>query len=56
MKAIVRTVKSLLRDSQGATAIEYAIIASLISVSFVTAATSLGPVLAGLYETVAAKF
>jgi len=39
--------KSLVRDEQGATAIEYGLIAALIAVAAITAMTSLGSTLSG---------
>jgi pilus assembly protein Flp/PilA len=44
---------SLLRDQRGATAIEYALIASLISMGIITAATSLGQTLNSTFNSVA---
>ena len=44
------------RDESGTTAIEYALIASLISVVIVTAVTTIGTTLTGFFQTVAAAF
>lgn len=44
-----------LKDESGATAIEYGLIASLISVAIVTALSLLGPQLAGVFDTVREK-
>lgn len=41
-KNIVGKVKSFIRDREGATAIEYAVIAGLISIAVLTAATPIG--------------
>ena len=51
----MRLVKllSLLRDQKGATAIEYALIASLISISILTAAQSIGTSLTATFNSVA---
>jgi pilus assembly protein Flp/PilA len=43
----------LLRDEQGATAIEYGLIAALIAVAAITAMQSLGNELSGTFSTVA---
>ena len=42
-----------LRDESGATAIEYGLIAALIAVAIITAATSVGTSLSGTFNTVA---
>ena len=44
------------KDESGTTAIEYALIASLISVVIVTAVTTIGTTLTGFFQTVAAAF
>jgi pilus assembly protein Flp/PilA len=44
--------KNLVRDEQGATAIEYGLIAALIAVAAITAMTSLGQTLSGTFENV----
>ena len=46
----------LLRDQRGATAIEYALIASLISISILTAATTIGTKLNVIFASVTAAF
>ena len=51
MKTIVR----FLKDESGATAIEYGLIAALISVGIIVAATTLGNGLSGLFNGVAGK-
>lgn len=43
---------SLFKKEEGATAIEYGLIASLISVAIVAALLVLGPQLRGVFETV----
>jgi pilus assembly protein Flp/PilA len=45
----------LLRNDAGATAIEYALVASLISIAIVAGATSIGTSLSGTFNTVAGK-
>ena len=45
----------LLRDEQGATAIEYGLIAALIAVAAITAMQSLGSELSTTFNTVSSK-
>ncbi|MFO6447091.1 Flp family type IVb pilin [Erythrobacter sp. NE805] len=47
--------RSLARDEQGATAIEYGLIAALIAVAAITAMTSLGSTLNGTFNNVRSK-
>ena len=47
--------KNLVRDEQGATAIEYGLIAALIAVAAITAMTSLGSTLSGTFSNVQTK-
>jgi pilus assembly protein Flp/PilA len=47
-------LKRFLADNGGATAIEYAMIASLISVLIVTAVTTIGTSLSSIFTTVSA--
>ena len=44
--------KTLARDDQGATAIEYGLIAALIAVAAITAMTNLGSTLSGTFTNV----
>ena len=44
-------LKSFARDESGATSIEYAFIAGLISIAIVTAAGSVGTSVAGVFES-----
>jgi len=53
-RAIRTTFQRFLRDARGATAIEYAIIASGISIAIVATIVGLGASVKGLYTTVAA--
>ena len=46
-------IKSLIRDESGATAIEYALIAGLVSIAIIAALTLLGTNLSNLFTTVA---
>ena len=48
-----KLVQRFARDESGATAIEYGLIAALISVVIITAVTSVGTSLTGIFTTVA---
>jgi pilus assembly protein Flp/PilA len=48
-----RFIRSLLRDENGATAIEYGLIAALISVAIISAVTSVGSSLTSTFNSVA---
>ena len=52
---MMQFVKRLVREESGATAIEYGLIAALIAVAIITAATSVGTSLSGTFNTVAGK-
>lgn len=47
--------KNLARDEQGATAIEYGLIAALIAVAAITAMSALGTTLTGTFNNVSSK-
>ncbi len=47
--------KNLVRDEQGATAIEYGLIAALIAVAAITAMSALGTTLTGTFNNVSTK-
>ena len=49
-------MKKFLREERGATAIEYAMIASLVFLTIVAAVTGLGANLTNVYATIAAAF
>jgi pilus assembly protein Flp/PilA len=49
---MIANVKKFLKDENGATAIEYGLIAALIAVAIVTALTTLGTNLSGLFSNV----
>ena len=51
-----RIVGTLLRNESGATAIEYALIASLVSIAIVAAVTLLGDQLTELFENLTDAF
>ena len=48
-------ISNLLRDESGATAIEYGLIAALISVVIIGAVTLVGSNLSGTFATIASK-
>lgn len=50
----MRHLRNLRRDPKGATAIEYGLLAALISIALVAAFNRLGLSLAGIFETIAA--
>jgi pilus assembly protein Flp/PilA len=49
---MIRFLKNLARNEAGATAIEYALVAALISVAIIAAATSMGSSLSSTFTTV----
>lgn len=49
------TIKRFLDDESGATAIEYGLIAALIAVGIIAAATTLGSGLSGLFNKISTK-
>jgi pilus assembly protein Flp/PilA len=51
---MLKEFRKLIRDESGATAIEYALIASLISVVIITAATNVGTKITTTFDAVAA--
>lgn len=52
MKKFIDFGKSLLKDESGATAIEYGLLAALISVVIISAVTTLGGTLDNVFENV----
>jgi len=52
---MLRSITRFLRDEEGATAIEYGIIAGLISVAIVTILGTIGGQLNGVFETISEK-
>ena len=50
----MRNIIRFIRDEKGATAIEYGLIAALISVAIVGVLVTLGPALSGVFSTVQA--
>jgi pilus assembly protein Flp/PilA len=51
---MIKSLKSFVADESGATAIEYALIASLIAVALVTVLTNLGTRLSGEFSEISA--
>ncbi|AKM07068.1 Flp family type IVb pilin [Pelagerythrobacter marensis] len=51
----MKFINKLLRDEQGATAIEYGLIAALIAVAAITAMSTLGTELSGTFSDVSGK-
>jgi pilus assembly protein Flp/PilA len=51
----MRSFVKLLKDESGATAIEYGLIAALVSVAAITALTSMGTSLKGIFNLVATE-
>lgn len=51
----MNTVARFLKDESGATAIEYGLIAALIAVGIIAAATTLGGNLSGLFNGIATR-
>ena len=52
---MIRLVKHFLSEEAGATAIEYALVASLISITIIAGATAIGTSLSGTFATVASS-
>lgn len=53
--ALMSLVNSLRSDEEGATAVEYALIVSLIAIFIIGAVTALGTALAGQFNTISGK-
>jgi pilus assembly protein Flp/PilA len=53
--SFVAVARRFLRDTEGATAIEYALIGGLVSVAIILGATALGVKLNDVYNAVAGK-
>jgi len=56
MKQLVSRFVGLLRDERGATAIEYALIAGLVSIAIVAGATQMGTSLSSLFAALLPAF
>ncbi|MDP5281097.1 Flp family type IVb pilin [Sphingomonas sp. DG1-23] len=55
MRALVKTVYSLIRDSKAATAVEYGLICALIVLAIMAALLALGSVTSDIWENVSNK-
>jgi pilus assembly protein Flp/PilA len=55
MKNITQSFKTFWADEEGATAIEYALLASLIGVAIIAGATTLGTKLSSFFTGIAGK-
>ncbi len=56
MKWVITKVRTFFGEEEGVTAIEYALIASLIAIVIIGAVTGVGSVLIGMYKDVANSF
>jgi pilus assembly protein Flp/PilA len=52
---MIKTIRSFVKDESGATAIEYGLIAALVSVAGIAALTAMGSSLRQMFETVSSK-
>ena len=52
---MMRLLSQFLSDDAGATAIEYALVASLISITIIAGATAIGSSLSGTFNTVSSS-
>jgi pilus assembly protein Flp/PilA len=55
MRALVKTIHSLIRDSRAATAIEYGLICALIVLAIMAALIALGTVTTDIWDNVSNK-
>ena len=55
MRALVKTVYRLIRDSKAATAVEYGLICALIVLAIMAALVSLGSVTSAMWDNVSNK-
>ena len=53
MNTMIRVVKTFWQDQRGATAIEYGLIAALVSVAVIAGASVLGVNISGLFSNIA---
>lgn len=56
MKPIFALARDFLHDDRGATAVEYCLIATMISLACITAATTIGQSVLGFFQQAAAGF
>ncbi|WP_028748725.1 Flp family type IVb pilin [Rhizobium mesoamericanum] len=52
----MRVIKAFLADIRGATAIEYGLIAAIISIALIGGAQALGGRINGLFDTISSQF
>ena len=50
----MKTIKNLIMNEEGATALEYGLLAALIAAAIVTAVTALGTAVTGTFSSIAA--
>jgi pilus assembly protein Flp/PilA len=55
MKTYLRKTMALIRDEEGASAIEYALLVALIALAITAGATTLGTKISTMFTTAAAK-
>jgi|WetSurMetagenome_2_1015567.scaffolds.fasta_scaffold471499_1 pilus assembly protein Flp/PilA len=55
MKTYLKKIVTFLRDEEGASAIEYALLVALIALAITAAATALGTNIAGLFNNASSK-
>ena len=55
MKSLIQNVRNFVREEEGATAIEYGLLAALVAVVIIAAVQELGGSLQGTFESVANK-
>ena len=55
MKSLIQVVRNFVREEEGATAIEYGLLAALVAVVIITAVTTMGEQLQSTFEGVAEK-
>ncbi len=55
MKSLLTKIKNFVREEEGATAVEYGLLVALIAVAIITAVTTLGTNLSGLFDKVSAQ-
>jgi pilus assembly protein Flp/PilA len=54
-KTIISTLRAMRRDRRGVTALEYGLIASLVSIGIIASLTTLGTKLSGTFTYIAGK-
>ena len=52
---MLRAITTFIRDEEGATAVEYGLMAALIAAVIVTAVTTVGTQLSGLFDFIGSK-